>query len=112
MQARFWRCCRRGEMRIFEHGPQRNSVGKKNGDRPRWSPNRGELGTQGGLKEKVVVGKERSLIKPSLNKNRKKKADELDSVLEDRPLKRQVLGDLNALVSVPVEAAAQPHRAL
>lgn len=31
---------------------------------------------------------------------------------EGRPMKRQILGELNALYTVPVEAVTQPHRVL
>lgn len=60
-------------------------------------------------KGKETARTERSLIKPSQTKNRKKKAVEMDAMEDDRPLKRQILGDLTDLVPIMVEA---PHREL
>lgn len=56
--------------------------------------------------------KERPVVKPSQTRNPKKKDVELDTMEDEHPSNRQILGDLTALLSVQVETAAQPHRAL
>lgn len=55
---------------------------------------------------------ERSAVKISITKNRKKKATELGVSEDGRPAKPQVLGELSELISIPVVAAQQPHRVL
>lgn len=55
---------------------------------------------------------ERLALKPSQIKNRKKKAIEMGDMDEDRPVKRQVLGEISTLIMVPVKAAQQSHREL
>lgn len=62
------------------------------------------------LSVEKTTGDTRMVVKPSLSKNRKKKASEMETEAEAYPRKRQVLGDLSQLVTIPVEAATQPHR--
>lgn len=71
-----------------------------------------ERGVSNNRKGKETARTERSLIKPSQTKNRKKKTVEMDAMEDDRPLKRQILGDLTDLVPIMVEAVPQPHREL
>lgn len=53
---------------------------------------------------------ERSVVKVSERRNRKKKAGDTEGMEEDRRSKRPILGDITELFTVPVEAAQQPHR--
>lgn len=55
---------------------------------------------------------ERAVVKISQTKNRKKKSIELEEMEDDCPAKRQALGDVSNLITIPVEAALQPHRIL
>lgn len=53
------------------------------------------------------------IVKDSQSKNRKKKAVDVENMVEGgRPVKRLNVGDLSNLVQVPVEVATQPHRIL
>lgn len=54
----------------------------------------------------------RSMVKPSQTKNQKKKVVEVRDMDSARPTKRQVLGDITELITIPVEAAQQPHRSI
>lgn len=58
----------------------------------------------------LVQGNTRALVKPSQTNNRKKKVVEMELGDDIRPQKRQTLGEITQLFSVPVEAATQPHR--